>query len=117
MGSISAPWVESTRKLRPLTEWFSIEGGQNTFLNCTFAFTSEEHHVYTGQAPIRKFNLTPKIINDTLKYVPDEEIYPVAPAHITITSSKEEKGVFVKGPALSLYNSFTSTDILLKLLL
>lgn len=112
------PKVESTRELCPLTEWFSIENGQRTFSRCTFAIVTHEHRVYVGQAPVRKYHLTAKIINESLKFVPDDEVYPEAPPNITIASVPiNNKEVFVKGPTLSLYDTLAGTDSLPRLLL
>jgi serine/threonine protein kinase len=112
------PKVESTRDLRPLTEWFSVEDGQQTFSRCTFAIVTNEYRVYIGQAPIRKYNLTAKIINESLKFVPDEEVYPEAPPNITIAlDPTNDKKFFIKGPTLSLYDTLAGTDSLSRLLL
>jgi len=109
------PRVASALELCPLTEWFSVEDG--TFSRCTFAIVTEEHQVYVGQAPIRKYNLTPKIINESLKHVTDEEVYPKAPPGVTIASIPLDDRVFIKGPTLSLYDTLAGTDSLPKLLL
>jgi serine/threonine protein kinase len=115
MDKEGLPRVESTRELRPLTEWFSAEDG--AFSHCTFAIVTNEHYVFVGKAPIRKYSLTPKIINESLKSVTDEEVYPKAPLDVTIASVPLDDKVFIKGPALSLYDTLAATDSLPKLLL
>src|SRR5579871_135103 len=111
------PHVDSVRDLHPLCEVFSSENGQRVFLRSTFALVTSDYHVYFGQAPIRKKALSPKDIKKSLKYVPDEEVYPEAPSHITTVSIPVNGNVYIKGPKLTIYDDVEGTRLLSKLLL
>lgn len=111
------PQVDSVRDLHPLCEVFSFENGHQVFLRSTFAFVTGDYHVFFGQAPIRKKTLSPKDIKENLKHVPDEEVYPEAPSHITIVSVPTNGNVYIKGPKLTVYDDVEGTGLLSKLLL
>lgn len=65
-----APQVESVRGLRPLCEAFSEEDDENgnpIFLYSSFGFITDDHIVYFGKSKLRKYELTPKAINESLE--------------------------------------------------
>jgi len=114
-----APRVKSVRDLRHLSEVFSWEDDENgnpVFLYSSFGFISDDQYVYFGQSKLRKYDLTVEILNESLKLIPDEEVYPQAPSHITTAPTPLDSNVFVKGPTLTGCIPF-STGLLAKLLL
>jgi serine/threonine protein kinase len=112
------PQVESFRDLCYLSEVFSTEDdGSHKFSRSTFAIITHDYHVWIGQAPIRKKDLSPKSITESLKLVPDEDVYPEPPSHITTASVPIDGNVFVKGPKVGGYNAFAGIGSLSKLLL
>jgi hypothetical protein len=111
--------VAHVRDLRPLTEWFLVQDdGQQKLSHTTFGFVTDDYCAYFGQAAVGKRELTTKTVNECLKHVPDEDIYPEAPPHITIASIPTEgsSDVFIKGPKLNRYDELEGTGIAAKLL-
>lgn len=101
-----------------LSEVFSIEDdGSHKFSRSAFAITTHDDYVWFGQALVRKKDLSSKDIMESLKFVPDEDIYPEPPAHITTVSVPIDGSVFIKGPKAGSYDAFEGTDSLPKLLL
>jgi serine/threonine protein kinase len=112
--------VTSVRELRPLTEWFlTQDDGQQKLSRTTFGFVTDSYCSYFGQATVGKWELTTEMVNQCLERIPDEDIYPEAPPHITIapTSTHGRSDVFVKGPNLRRYEDLKGTGIAAKLLL
>ncbi|KAF2254205.1 hypothetical protein BU26DRAFT_600002 [Trematosphaeria pertusa] len=70
------PFVTSTQDLSGLFSHFS-DDSRREFQYASFAFVTEDHTVYYGRSPTRK--VTPEIVNESLKQVPDEDVYPVDP--------------------------------------
>lgn len=115
--SNKVPRVDSIRDLHPLCEVFTLENDHQVFSRSTFAFVTDDYQVFFGEAPIRKKALSLMDINEALKYVPDEEVYPEAPPHITTVSVPVNDNVYVKRPKLTNYNAVKGTGLLPKLLL
>ncbi|KAF1987733.1 kinase-like protein [Aulographum hederae CBS 113979] len=92
------------RDLRPLTENFDEEDdkdGNLIFLYSTYGFVTREHVAYFGKSTLRKFNLTPPELKDTLKHIPDEDVYPDAPPTITpFPEPIDNERLYFKGPKL-----------------
>jgi serine/threonine protein kinase len=110
----------SLRDLRPLGEEFSMEDdevGNPIFLRSKFCFVTDDYTVYFGHSPVRKLKLTPEDIKKNLKLVPDEEVYPVAPSHLTSVSVPIDGRAFVKKPKLLSYDCFKGTNLMSELLL
>lgn len=83
-----------------------------------FAVTTRDYQVWIGEAPVSLNNLSLENITDNLKSViPDEDVYPKAPSHITTASVSIDSNIFVKGPKIGSYNELVGTDTLPKLLL
>lgn len=96
------PLVKSIADLKLLGECSNMaEDGSLEFEYCSFAFVTDDHVVYFGQTSIRKYQLTPEIINKNLNRVSDVDVYPEAPSDITITEPNGNGNVLVKGPSLS----------------
>ncbi|KAF1841635.1 uncharacterized protein K460DRAFT_344640 [Cucurbitaria berberidis CBS 394.84] len=105
------PQVESFGDLCHLSE--TADGKTSRF-----AVTSRDYQVWIGEAPVGLSDLSLETITDTLKSViPDEDIYPEAPSHITTASDSIDSNIFVKGPKIGCYNELVGTDTLPKLLL
>jgi len=112
--------VPAVRKLSLVTEWFSEQDdGELKFSRTTFNFVTEDYCAYFGQTAVGKWKLTTKMVNECLKRIPDEDIYPEAPPHVTIASVSTDgnNNVFVKGPKLRRYDELKGTGIAAKLLL
>jgi hypothetical protein len=110
--------IKSVRDLSPLYEAFSEEDdehGNPIFLYSSFGFITNEYIAYFGQSNLRKYELTPKDIKDSLNLLPDEDVYPKAPSNVTVFSSPIDSNVFLKGPKLN--TAFKGTGLLPKLLL
>ncbi|KAI9847003.1 MAG: hypothetical protein M1837_003359 [Sclerophora amabilis] len=110
--------LESRRDLYVLYEAFSEdddEEGNPIFLFSSFGYMTDDHVAYFGQSKLRKYDLTPKDIIESLELVPDEDIYPQAPNGITITTTPIDSTIFFKGPKLN--TSFLGTNLLQELLL
>ena len=116
---MAAPRVKSVRDLQHLSEVFSWEDDENgnpIFLYSSFGFISDDHIVYFGQSKLRKYDLTPEILNESLELIPDEQVYPEAAPHITTAPTPLGSNFFVKGPSLTGCIPFSS-GLLSKLLL
>ncbi|KAF2175643.1 hypothetical protein K469DRAFT_743221 [Zopfia rhizophila CBS 207.26] len=110
--------IKSVQDLSPLYEAFSEEDdehGNPIFLYSSFGFITNEYIAYFGQSNLRKYELTPKDIKDSLKLLPDEDVYPKAPLNVTVFSTPIDSNVFLKG--LKLNTAFKDTGLLPKLLL
>lgn len=110
--------VLSVRDLNPLYEGFSDEDdehGNPVFLYSSFGYVTNDYTAYFGQSTLRKYELTSRDIRDSLKLLPDEEVYPQAPSNLTIVLIEDEGKLFIKGPKLN--TAFIGTKELPKLLL
>jgi len=110
--------IKSTRDLSPLYEAFSEEDdedGNPIFVYSSFGFITNEHIAYFGQSNLRKYQLTAKDIKESLKLLPDEDVYPKVPLNITVFSTSIDSNVFLKRPKLN--TAFIGTGLSSKLLL
>lgn len=114
------PRVKSARELNSLVEVFTIEDdGSHKFSRTTFAIKNRDDYVWHGEAPVRKMDLSSKDIMESLKFIPDKDLYPAPSAGITAISMPVDVdgGVFIKGPKIGSYDLFEGTDSLPNLLL
>jgi serine/threonine protein kinase len=110
--------IKSCQDLCLLYETFSDEDdedGNPVFLYSSFGYISDEYVPYFGESELRKDDLTPKDIVDSLQLIPDEEVYPQAPDGITISAIPTDSRVFFKAPKLNA--AFLGTNLLQKLVL
>ncbi|KAI9800500.1 MAG: hypothetical protein M1825_004048 [Sarcosagium campestre] len=110
--------IKSSRDLYVLCEAFSMEDdehGNPIFLYSSFGYMTDDHIAYFGKSKLRKYDLTPKDIIESLERIPDEDVYPLAPNSITVTEKPTNDKFYFKGPKLD--NAFRGTDLLQKLLL
>lgn len=117
MGN-GVPQGVTVQDLRPLYEAFSEEDdehGNPIFLYSSFGYITKDFVAYFGQSNLRKCHLTPKDIHESLKLLPDNDVYPEAPPNVTIASTPIHGGLFVKGPMLN--TAFQGTGLLPKLIL
>ncbi|KAF1992947.1 serine/threonine-protein kinase-like protein [Amniculicola lignicola CBS 123094] len=117
-GGKAALRIESARDLSPLYEAFSEEDdehGNPIFLYSSFGFISDDFTAYFGKSKLRKYDLTSKDIKESLKLLPDEDVYPEAPWDITTSAIPIDSNVFLKGPKL--HTAFIGTGLLPKLIL
>lgn len=82
------------------------DDGQQKLSRTTSCFVTHDYSAYFGQAVVGKRELSPKMIYECLTRVPDEDIYPEAPPHITIsmTPANGSNEIFVTGPKLRRYS-------------
>ncbi|KAF1965722.1 serine/threonine-protein kinase-like protein [Bimuria novae-zelandiae CBS 107.79] len=111
--------VFSARDLSPRYEAFSEdddEHGNPIFLYSSFGYITDEYIAYFGRSNIRKCDLNQKDIRESLKRLPDEDVYPKAPPNITVVSTPiDDDNLFLKRPKLHL--DFLGTGLLPKLML
>jgi hypothetical protein len=111
--------IKSTRDLSPLCEAFTEEDdedGNPIFVHSSFGFVTNEYIAYFGQSNLRKYELTARVIKDSLRLLPDEDVYPKVPSNITVFSPPIDSNVFfLKRPKLN--TAFIGTGLLPKLLL
>ena len=108
----------SVQDFSPLYKVFSKEDndqGNLIFLYSLFGFITKEYNAYFGKSKLRKFNLTPKDIRESLELLPDKNVYPKAPSNITNFVISISSNVFIKG--LKLHLDFQGTGLLSKLIL
>lgn len=68
----------AVQDLNPLYEAFSEEDdryGNPVFL-FSFGYTAQDFIAYFGRSSLRKYDLTPLVIKESLKSLPDDEVYP-----------------------------------------
>ena len=108
--------LQSVNDLRPLCEHFTIneENGDLEFLHSSFAYVTKSHVVYYGRSSSRKYHLTTRVVNECLTRVPDKDVYPLAPSHIT--EAAHSNGFF-KGPMLTAYDELQNTGQVAMMLL
>ncbi|KAF2758446.1 serine/threonine-protein kinase-like protein [Pseudovirgaria hyperparasitica] len=110
--------IYSSRDLSPLYEAFTMEDDENgneVFVYSSFGYITDEWVVYFGQSDVRKRDLTLDIIRESLKRLPDEDVYPEAPSNITVFSLPIDETFYLKKPKLGL--AFVGTGLLPKLVL
>jgi serine/threonine protein kinase len=104
--------------LNPLYEAFSEENdehGNPVFLFSSFGYTTQDFFAYFGTSSLRKYGLTPSVIKESLKPLPDDDVYPKIQPGITIVSPPVNSEFFVKAPKLNA--SFRGTGLLPELVL
>jgi serine/threonine protein kinase len=117
--SKDGPWLRSVRDLTVLAEVFSDEDDENgnpIFLYSTFGYITDQFTAYFGQSELRKYKLTPEIIMEELRPVPDDDVFPEAPSDITVAAiSVKDEEFFIKWLKLNIV--FLGTNELPKLVL
>ncbi|KAF2245147.1 kinase-like protein [Trematosphaeria pertusa] len=112
---VNKPYVKSIEDLRTLCHQSTLhKDGRVEFSFSAFTFVSKEYTVYYGRLSNRK--LTPETINKSLERVPDEDVYPTAPSHITGVE-KVDSSSFFKGPMLTFYVELGGSGQIAKALL
>lgn len=85
---------------------------------CTYAsYINDDDAAYYGETRIRQFGVTPQILTECLKRIPDENLYPKKPMDITIFSLPNTEGLHVKQTLRSWHEEWKDTDYLPRLLL
>ncbi|RMZ70055.1 serine threonine- kinase [Pyrenophora seminiperda CCB06] len=110
--------ISSVRDLSPRYEAFSEdddENGNPIFLYSSFGYITDEYVAYFGQSKLRRRELNPKLIRESLQRLPDEDVYPEVPSGITVISPPIDETLFLKKPKLHL--DFIGTGLLPKLML
>lgn len=108
----------AVQDLRPLYEAFSEEDdehGNPVFLYSSFGYVTSEFFAYFGQSDLSKRHLAPNDIRECLKPLPDDDVYPKAPSHVTCMTGPVHDGLFLKGPMLN--TAFLGTGLLPELTL
>jgi hypothetical protein len=113
--------IRTKRDLANLCEVSDIKTG--AFVRSTFAYVDDEGVAWFGQtADMRKYDLTVEdlkrlLLKRLLQGVPDEKIYPLKPAMISVISEANQKYFYVKRPKLLCLDSEEETTLLPKMLL
>ena len=111
--------LKSARDLYCLVEVTEseTEDGPMVFVFTSFSYIDANDVAYYGEARIRKKAISLQLFQDSLKPVPDEDIYPTAPSNITIASLPATTPVYIKRPRLTNYDATKGKDLLARLLL
>jgi serine/threonine protein kinase len=108
----------SVQNLSPLYESFFEEDDEHgipVFESSSFGYITENFLAYFGESNLRKHDLTPTAIKESLKLLPDDDVYPKVPPGVTTVSPPIHSKLFVKHPKLN--TSFKGTGLLPKLIL
>jgi serine/threonine protein kinase len=112
---VNFPHVKSIEDLRTLCHQSTLnKDGDLEFLHSAFTFVTERYVVYYGRSSIKP--LTLETINKSLERVPDEDVYPVAPSHMT-SVTKADTNSYSKGPMLTFYVELGGSGQIAKALL
>ncbi|KAF2254193.1 hypothetical protein BU26DRAFT_134906 [Trematosphaeria pertusa] len=112
---LNTPHVKSLKDLRTLCHQSTLDkDGHMKFSHSTFTFVTKGYTVYYGRSSNRKLNL--ETVNKSLECVPDEDVYPMAPPHIT-SVTKADSSSFFKGPMLTFYAELGGSGQIAKALL
>jgi serine/threonine protein kinase len=107
--------VNSLRDMHTLCSICDSETG--AYKRSVFTFIDSQDFVYFGQASVQGRVLSPEDLRKALERVPDDDIYPEAPPHITTTSISTGPDVYIKRPKLNVYDAWVNTGLLAKLFL
>lgn len=114
------PETLKVQDLSPLYEAFleeDDEHGNPIFVYSSFGYITEEFEAYFGQSNLRKYDLRPENIRDSLELLPDDDVYPKAHSCLTTFETTSLRGDlhYRKGPNLN--NAFKGTGLLPQLTL
>jgi serine/threonine protein kinase len=113
--------LKSVQDLYSLAEVFRPEKGHPdrpyVFKSTIFSFIDDNGVAYFGELPIREKEISLELFHDNLEHIPDEEIYPPASSHITISAISVGNDVYIKEPNLVVYKTSKERGVLAKLLL
>ena len=112
---VNTPHVKSIEDLRTLCHQSTLnEDGDLEFSYSAFTFVTKGYTVYYGRSSNKL--LTLETINKSLERVPDEDVYPMAPSHMT-SVTKADSSSFFKGPMLTFYVELGGSGQIAKALL
>ena len=111
------PQVNSVNNLHAYGEAVTTKDGRAQFKFTFVCFIDDDDIAYFGQTRVSRFCLTPKVLQECLKRIPDENIYPQVSADIINFSSSVTRSLYIKRPDLKSWDDFEGTDFLLKLFL
>lgn len=101
------PKITSFQDLQGLCEVFENEDGQHVFSHCSFYTVSSDYVAYSGQSTKEKKSLTIQDIQEALKRIPDQELYPEA-SSVTYWKQEIDNEIYLKSSRIS--NQGTSQD-------
>jgi serine/threonine protein kinase len=111
--------LKSVRDLHSLVEIFRPETGDPdgsvVFKLTTFSYIGGNDASYFGEIPKRKKQISLELFQNKLARIPDEDIYPTLPPHVSTVIPTGE--FYIKRPKLSTYDNSRGQDVLAKLLL
>jgi serine/threonine protein kinase len=114
---MAGPQVNSVRDLHVYGESFTTTDGETKFKSTFVCFLDDDAVAYFGQTPVSSSRLTPQVLRECLKRIPDEKIYPKPPTDVTVFRSPTTGSLYIKRPDLKSWDEFEGTDFLLKLFL
>ncbi|KPM44108.1 hypothetical protein AK830_g2488 [Neonectria ditissima] len=107
------PRITAFQNLHSLTESFNINDG--SFSHCTFSYLGPDYTFYFGQSTKTKKELTLEFISDSLKRIPEDEIYPKAPSSIKVyPHATIDETVYLKLPNMLRYEDLVGTELMAK---
>jgi len=109
--------VRSFKSLHSLSEFFTAEPGGERLSHLTFTYVDDDDNAFFGSATCTKRDLTLRLVNDSLKRIPDEDIYPIPPEGMTLADVTSRNGYYLKRPNLSNYGRLNGLNIIPKILL
>ncbi|KAF2799822.1 serine/threonine-protein kinase-like protein [Melanomma pulvis-pyrius CBS 109.77] len=114
---MAAPQVNSVKDLHVYGESFTTRDGETKFKSTFVSFLDDDAVAYFGETPVKSSCLTPEVLRECLKPIPDEMIYPEPPTDVTEFSSPITGSLYIKRPDLKSWDDFEGTDFLLRLFL
>ncbi|OCK94163.1 uncharacterized protein K441DRAFT_660433 [Cenococcum geophilum 1.58] len=109
--------VRSFKSLHSLSEFFIAEPGEERLSHLTFTYVDEDDNAFFGSATCAKRDPTLRLVNDSLKRIPDEDIFSIPPEDTTLADVTSRNGYYLKRPNLSNYGRLKGLNIIPKILL
>lgn len=100
-----------------MTIFEAFDSGSKQSKYVTFYLITSEDEVFFGQLFKSKKDITLEEYHNALQHVPDSEIYPLIPGHVTLTTAPPELddvSAYIKRPGLASYESFKGTEFVPK---
>jgi serine/threonine protein kinase len=109
--------VGSFTQLNSLSEFFTAGPEGDRLSHLTWTFIDEDDQAFFGTADCAKRDLTLRQVNDGLKRIPDEDIYPLPPVNITKSDLISRHEYYLKRPKISNYGKLKDLKLIPQMLL
>jgi hypothetical protein len=100
-----------------MTIFEAFDPGSKESKYVTFYLITSEDELFFGQLFKKKKDTTLEEYHNALQHVPDSEVYPLIPHHVTLTIAPPELddvSAYIKRPGLASYESFKGTEFVPK---